>query len=320
MASFDFVNYLLRPNKNVERKLMVEALGLFDDQFLFSQYRYVGLGSMWFVDFSLLHRTFGISDMVSIEKDSPDRADFNRPFNCVRVEPGESTIVLPNIGLDEKRTLIWMDYDSGLFGPALEDAVIVAEKVLSGSVFAISVNAHHGQLRRLKRPNGDPLSPEEALRDRAGGLVPRVVTPAMLDRLGFPSLVARILIDGVRHALVAAGRAERFIPLFNFSYQDGAPIVTVGGMIASEEDARLLEQTRVRDLDFVANANGEPFPINVPHLTPREKHALDQLLPRANALGEQFVLAELGFSLEQPALDSYSRFYPHYPVFGEFML
>ena len=139
----------------------------------------------------------------------------------------------------------------------------------------------------------------------------------MLDATGFPTTVSSILLDAIRHAMVVSGRTERFLPLFNFVYRDGAPIVTVGGMIASEHHAALVEDLQLEDFDFVAYAEGDPFRIDVPHLTPKEKTALDRCLPQDGPLDRAFVEREYGFGLPQSMLDSYSRFYRHYPVFSE---
>ncbi len=67
--SYMQINYSLRPAKSVERKMLCEAikrLAVFDK---IESYKYVGFGSAYFSDFSLIHRSLGIEDMLSIEKD-----------------------------------------------------------------------------------------------------------------------------------------------------------------------------------------------------------------------------------------------------------
>ena len=66
-ASFRKIDYRVRPAKHAERMMMCEAfarLGAFDE---LPSYQYVGLGSVYFVDFLLFHRILGIRDMVNIE-------------------------------------------------------------------------------------------------------------------------------------------------------------------------------------------------------------------------------------------------------------
>ncbi len=80
--SFKTINYSIRPNKNVERKLIIEFLSALEQKFHISNYRYIGFGSMWFTDFILMHKALQINDMISIEesKSNEKRAEFNKPF------------------------------------------------------------------------------------------------------------------------------------------------------------------------------------------------------------------------------------------------
>jgi hypothetical protein len=88
--SFERINYGLRPAKHIERKMMVEAFRRLEPVASLKSYRYVGFGSPYFPDFSLIHRSLGISTMVSIERElsSERRMCFNRPFKCISIEMG----------------------------------------------------------------------------------------------------------------------------------------------------------------------------------------------------------------------------------------
>ncbi len=100
MASFESVNYTIRPNKNIERKLVFEALRVLRSSIPLNGYRYVGLGSLWFVDFILAHRYLSINNMVCIEYETEaERVEFNRPYDCIEVLRGNTTDVLPTIDL-----------------------------------------------------------------------------------------------------------------------------------------------------------------------------------------------------------------------------
>lgn len=315
VASFEKINYALRPNKNIERKLIVDILRRLRPTFPFDEYRYIGMGSLWFVDFRLIHQALRIRDMISIESEAPDRAEFNRPFHCVRVEDGDTSTVLARLDLREKRAIIWLDHDSDLRGPAIRDAAYVAERVPSGSIVAVTVNAHHGQLKNRK-----DMTELEALHDDVGDLMPSPIEKDALNRKGFPGTVARVLHASFVHALARSGREERFHPLINFTYQDGAPMVTVGGMIASPSEVAALEAADLGTLDYVLAAGDEPYQIEVPLLTFKEKAALDRCLPRDGGLTEDLLRTEYSFSLRDSDVEGYSRFYLHYPVFGEFLI
>ena len=85
-------------------------------EFGFANYRYLGLGSMWFVDFVLAHRVLGINDLSSVELKNPDRAEFNRPYACIAIRVGASSTVLEAMTDVEwnKPAIVWFDYD-GVF-------------------------------------------------------------------------------------------------------------------------------------------------------------------------------------------------------------
>ena len=119
-ASFDVINYSLRPNKNIERKLIFESLRLMDNLFEFSSYRYVGMGSLWFVDFILAHKMLHINNMVSIERpEYAKRVEFNKPYNCISIEAGDTTHVLPTIDLQKQLDLVWLVNRPGFAGDSI---------------------------------------------------------------------------------------------------------------------------------------------------------------------------------------------------------
>lgn len=309
------VNYLLRPNKNVERKLIIDCLKALRTEFDIDAYTYVGMGSMWFVDFIMAHKELGIRRMISIEGEPAfeGRAQFNKPYECVTVSPGESTKVLPGLGLEAQRALVWLDYNSDLRGPWREDLEIVCSKVPSGSVVIVTLNAHLGQLTGAKDKEDKPLSKEEAIRYFVGDIVPTPLPKDSLTNIGFAKLVGQLLMTFIDHATRMSGRAERLVPLFNFAYSDGAPMVTVGGMVAHEADAQRLGGCNLATRFEFAAAPGQ-YRIEVPALTYKEKLALDQLLPTGAVLDPT---GQLGWTLSDVELRAYQRFYKHYPLFVE---
>jgi hypothetical protein len=87
MASFEKINYLLRPSKQVERKLIIEALPrLSKADYFLNEYTYLGLGSVYYADFILFHKYLFIDDMICAEEDAiPKRMDFNKPYEFIRL-------------------------------------------------------------------------------------------------------------------------------------------------------------------------------------------------------------------------------------------
>ena len=86
-SSFRKINYALRPAKHAARRMLCEIFGRVHPFQSVEQYVYVGFGSVWFQDFLLFHRHLGVSDMISIERDTRarDRIEANKPFRTVTV-------------------------------------------------------------------------------------------------------------------------------------------------------------------------------------------------------------------------------------------
>src|SRR5690349_17029565 len=88
LASYEKFNYLLRPAKQVERKLIIDCmLRLGRAGYHITDYRYVGFGSPYYADFVIFHKYLGIEDMVCIEG-SPieNRMKFNKPYPFINLE------------------------------------------------------------------------------------------------------------------------------------------------------------------------------------------------------------------------------------------
>ena len=72
--SYEKFNYLLRPSKQVERKLFIETLHrLRDADYPICSYTYVGLGSIFYADFILFHKYLYIDRMICAERDEVER-------------------------------------------------------------------------------------------------------------------------------------------------------------------------------------------------------------------------------------------------------
>ena len=330
MSSSNSVNYAIRPSKQVERKIIFETLLGMSDQLRFEDYQYVGFGGVWFVDFAMAHRLLGLRSMLSIENDAATakRAKFNRPYGCVDVRHGDSQKILPTLEYDKRRVLAWLDYDTGLGGPVLDDVATLCRHVKNESVLIVTVNAD---------PLGLPV-PDEAPCGRCGGrsdtyeqlatrirraaseLVPNCIPEKATTMAGYPKFLASILFRQMRQQLRSAGRrGDTLVPMFNVAYRDTSPMVTVGGVVVAADCAQgmteLLRNTRTAE--FVRE---EPqLRIRVPPLTVRERLSLDQAMPRTVSLGQEGV-EEMGFRLKAQHIEAYERFYRYHPTFGEVVI
>ena len=67
MASFDVVNYSLRPSKSIQRQIVFNGIRLLMERMKLECPVYIGFGSVWFSDFLVAHKMLGINDMRSME-------------------------------------------------------------------------------------------------------------------------------------------------------------------------------------------------------------------------------------------------------------
>ena len=107
--------------------------------------------------------------------------------------------------------------------------------------------------------------------------------------------------------------------LFHFIYNDGTPMLTVGGIIYKSHEQALVDKMNFGKLDFIRH--GEiPFGIEVPKLTYKEISALDSLLPRlVNKTNNKLRRDKKVIIPHLPEEDikKYSKIYRHFPNFAE---
>jgi Putative O-methyltransferase len=319
------INYALRPAKNIQRKMMGEALARLSLITPLPRYRYVGFGSEFFSDFALYHQTLGIDDMISIEGDEAklERCKFNRPYKCVEVRGGSSKSVLPQLAWKQKRTIVWLDYTEALNTDVLDDIRLVLASVLSGSVLIVTVNVE---------PSGAPeedgaksaSNPSELAKQRLQKLVanvgrqrvPSEVTGAQLAKWGLAAASYRIVTGEIETTMndLNAPQAEdakwRFRQFLHFRYRDGQRMLTVGGVVVDPTDNARLGEQAFDSLGF-ARTGEDAMLIEPPMLTGREVRYLNQYLPHEAAEMDQpgWLTAE--------DRRKYKEVYRYFPIFAE---
>jgi hypothetical protein len=306
MASYNLVNFALRPAKYVERRMIVDTLRRLQGVAAPHAYRYVGFGSIYFADFLLVHRELGINSMVSIEVEEgdEDRFTFNLPLQCIELRFGHSNDILPDLEWSE-RTIVWLDYDRSLEVAHLADIETVASQVVSGSVLILTFNARAGELQGRR----------DRLVDRLGAdVVPLEATDESLGDWGTAAIYRRIVNDRIAATLLARNGGLppnahlRYEQLFYFHYRDGQPMVTVGGILY---DVGLAGHVAACDFDSSAavRREDEAFELIVPRLTQKEVRHLNEQLPLAAGA----TLEAAG--LEPEELAGYACIYRYVPAY-----
>jgi len=326
MRSFERINYLLRPNKSVERKMLSEMLAGISYIGDLSSYYYIGLGAVYFADFALFHKQLGISHMVSIEIDENaiKRCEFNKPFACIELRTGSSSTVLPNLQIDTNNSIIWLDYDNMISDDVFSDIKTVLAKMTPNSFFALTINAERSCLEFIKEDGeDDPVQALERVigRDR----FPKEYVGKRLTEKSYLALLYECLMNQIESSIITRNRVSNRPVVFQqtifFEYKDGARMMTLGGFLFYEDEVRAsLEKMAIQRLPFYKSGS-DPFSIKCPILSPKEIQALNSLLPCDPMEDNRFKNSALNkFPVDNNMINQYLSLYRYYPSYFEVLL
>lgn len=334
--SFERIDYQLRYNKHIERKLIFDVLLRARQLIGFNDHQYLGFGSMWFADFRLAHRLLGLHRMISMEHAQyAPRARFNSPYHSIQVKGGHSSTILESIDWSLP-VVAWLDYDGTLEPQVAKDLKFVLEHSAPNSVVLVTLNAARGSYRPKKDGHRDRI--ETALGQVEYMLMPGVVParfepPPTTSSHGdvkeqlFPEFLAEAVLSYMMHAVVTSGgrltpgsseaQPSGFVPLFNFCHKDGVDMITVGGAITGGGDSIWRNQIA----EDIERSSDQGIPVHqrldlVP-LTLKEKLVLDSCLPESEQTIFLARAKDNGIRLGDDELQKYWRHYRHFPVFFE---
>jgi hypothetical protein len=287
--------------------------------FPISTYRYAGFGAFFFVDFILFRRLLGIADMVSIEHDSryKKRVIFNRPFKDIDVVFRSSSDYISEMSRD-KRHIFWLDYDGPIANDQLADIETAVSMLSPGSLLVTTIDVDFDKaddinireakpserarawFNRFQEECGDFFDPTWESEDFGASAIPKrstkVIETAILSGVN--------MRDGIT-----------FEPLFNFLYADGHQMLTIGGVICLKDDKRKLRGIEWDELPFVRRKLSlEPFKIDVPVLTRKERLYIDSHMPSDPEWEPE------EFEIDAEAIRAYREVYRYCPLYAELLL
>ncbi len=309
--SFEKLNYLLRPSKQVERKLLIESLHyLAQASYPIYGYTYVGFGSIYYADFLLFHKYLYLNKMMCVEHGKiPNRMRFNKPFKFIKLKMKPISEVIPQLSRKTKY-LVWLDYDGPLTTRMLADIDGFSKMLAAGSILIITVDAEPDHLvdpeEDFEIKSGEEVA--KFLDDTFGHLIVDDITEANLTKNDLPQLLSRILRSQLSTSLASRSDVD-FHQLFNFLYADGAQMITVGGVIDDGSAIGKLERSGVFDLEYIQKGE-DLVRITVPPLTIREKQWIDSNLAKN-------LSAKKKLDIDDTLLANYVRFYKYYPTYYE---
>lgn len=316
--SYESVNYILRPKKQIERKIIIEILQELDKYYDLSQYLYIGFGSIYYYDFILFHKFLKLHNFISIDdKSTKKRFAYNRPYDFISFENIKSTEFLNKFDW-KNNAILWLDYDKKINEDILGDLKTIAKNCKNGDILLITLNAY---IKHSKNRNkfmqeflsefGKYISTEYQNK--------KYFTPKHFTKL-LQHLITNILESYCEY------REIKFSKLFCFKYKDGVPMFTIGGIFNPPNELSDKEWVH----DFICT-DEKIVDINVPILTHREKFYLDshleelktkiiEIQTKTEKTGEMTEMINENLPFELPSfenLKNYLEFYKYYPQYHE---
>lgn len=321
IPSFEKINYMLRPRKQIERKISIEILQELQQIVPgFEEFRYIGMGSIYYYDYILFHKYLKIKNYTSLDdKAIPYRFKYNRPYDFIDFQNVISTEFLENFTFDSN-IIIWLDYDSFLNEDVFNDFAILSRKCKQNDIVIFTLNVTCPYVIKKRKLVMQPFTSY-----LSGKYQP---FNKFLNKGKFSYLYQDICLN--YFADKCASRDLKFNKLFAIEYADNATMLTIAGIMGkTDEVVQRLTHSCVRtDEQIVA--------IKVPNLTYKEKFYLDsridliknsiakiekkiQKIPISADDEKEFVRNELDmkFELSIEDLKQYAEYYKYYPQYYE---
>lgn len=280
--SYDKINYILRPCKQIERKIMLEVLGKLKLKRAIEEYKYIGMGSIHYYDFILIHKYLCIKDLISIDnKKTRRRFEFNRPYEFVKFKKSKTTDFLSTYTWDKNDShLIWLDYDGGLENYMLEDIALVIQNCNKQDILIVTID---GRCPPELDENNKKRKPREEFWDNFSMFTSsHYKNSSDVCPENFPDIIQNICINYIKDK--DALEDNKFNQFFCFKYADTAEMFTFGGIIDENDDSL----KPVEKHDFVS-LDGHIIEIDIPILTYHEKIHLDKEIEKCIKIKEDYL-------------------------------
>ena len=303
--------YHLRPNKAVDRLMLIEAIRCLGRPNELALYTYHGFGGPYLEEFRLLHEFFPEMKMVSIEEnaDTYKRQRFHLPCGKIKLLDRDFKSFLAQYDSRDKKHIFWLDY-TGLEYGIFEDFMDLLGKLTIGSVLKVTFRAEPGDYTKKKS--------EEEFKAKFGAVLPDPNISPPRDFEEFAKLLQEMLRIAAQRVLSSA-TGIIFQPVSSFCYADGPGMFTLTGIICQRSERKqvrsLFSGWPFRNLNW-----GRPRRIDMPFLSTKERLHLQKHLPCKRYAGRT-LLKVLGYNIDENRLKTenkmkqYADFYRYYPYF-----
>jgi len=316
--------YHLRPNKAVDRFLLIDMVERLDEVRDVDKYTYIGFGGPFLEDFRLMHDYFPEMKLISWEKhkETHKRQMRHKPCRNIKILCGNSNDLIPKLP-STGREIIWLDYTN--FDRAiLLDFGCVLQNAGVGTLIKITVQADvhraNSPYTKVNSSDEEKASFKQEFIDKYQGYIPPHFCDSDFGHSApYISLIQNMFRIASENALPHTGD-EKFQILNSSYYNDGSIMYSLAGIICTRGDSALVKPFRkwnLKNLDWRSPDN-----IDMPNLSGKERSQLERHLPSKKP-NPNCLARSLGYDIEKnrskslAKLVQYSNFYRYYPHFAK---
>ncbi|MDP3115380.1 MAG: hypothetical protein Q8M98_11525 [Candidatus Cloacimonadaceae bacterium] len=315
--SFTRINYCLRPNKQVERKIIIDILhniGL-----PISKYHYIGMGSIYYYDFIMMHKMLGIKKLTSLDDSKQtSRLKFNCPYDYITFEPLLSTEFFKKYNWESKNHLIWLDYDTSLIssGCLIDDSIEIARRCKDKDIVFVTLN--------ISSQGSDGTQAEKKrIFDKYDKYL-TVELKANMKDFKIKDIVQDVVLNIFADASIL--RKPQFYKLCSFTYRDGAKMYTLGGIFLNDE--KCLKNLATKHV-LINRCSQHIEEISIPLLTYKEKIHFDSIIkqiekcvraddtPGSDTVTAEEIISLTSVELKLSEWKAYVKYYRYIPTYYE---
>lgn len=320
--------YQLRPNKAVDRLLLIDLVGevFRSTRFTPEEFSYYGFGGPFLDDFRAIHQHFPQIPLTSIErnKSTHERQKFHKFSKNIHLWLGEMNRFISQEYSPGPRDIFWLDFTDFKY-PNFETLSQLIPKLGKGSIIKVTFPSQVVFESRDYRGINDTTIIEmgkEALFERFRRRFEKVLPPDFEQFLEKRHLMAELIVNMVRNCVEALTLSDDLsvFPLFSARYSDNMPMVSVTMLVGGTDEKAILENS-LADWPFIQMKWSAPILVDLPILSIQERLRLERFLP-TKARPARHLSRALGYLVDsddarnQSSLDQYADFQRYYPLFA----
>jgi len=322
--------YQLRPNKAIDRALLLKAIEIMEKFCDLSKHTYIGFGGPFLDDMRLISQHFPQMRYVSIERDEDTHKRQRFHCNSKRLRFVHSTIgtYLKHEFSSDTLSIFWLDYIGDASPSNLEEFAEVLELVGCPSIVKVTVSAqfdhtlldaaqhflNEEEVNKIRRAQ------IEDIQRKFDDYLDREITEDDLEVRQFATVVQSMFRVVAQRTLQSLG-GKVFQLVHSCRYADGPQMLTLTGFVCETSECKRI-QRKYRKWSHANLDWNEPEHIDVPNLSLKERLLLEKHLPSFEGTGKALQRC-LGYMIDENPTSSerklrqYQDFHQFYPMFAK---